>query len=267
MADIHLDIPILQFIENVGSAPNEVTGRYSELIVGTPVAINASLWGWVNRTRMFWLAGTTEKLSEKNHKQIKLPEGFMLACRQRSPLIMEIARAEEKAWPSMVPFKDGFVPAFAPGAHRRRMHTLTREFRHPTDRTYKCSADAVNRLHADARRFPPGAYEEESLLICSITTSTASPHHNNGHCSFTDISWPTSLHAASRWSPNHRGQPSSTAMPSTLRSRDSSHVWGGWSSQLVVVDPWGIARCCLTVSGLHGRPVNRFSLLRPSPCP
>ena len=63
MADNGIKVPIAQFIENVGSAPSEVAGKYSSLLAGTPVAINGNLWGWVNRNRLFWLAGDSVRLS------------------------------------------------------------------------------------------------------------------------------------------------------------------------------------------------------------
>ena len=162
--DISQHIPVLQFIENVGSAPKDVISRYAELISGTPVAINANLWGWVQRNRIFWLASSAMKLNRDNHASLQLPEEFSLTQRQISPLVLEVARSGSKAWPVLVPFEDGFVPAFAPGTQQRCMHTFTREFHHPADRTHTCSSEAVNRFHEDARRFPPAAYEQESLL-------------------------------------------------------------------------------------------------------
>ena len=44
------------------------------------------------------------------------------------------------------------------------MHTFTREFYHPEDRVPEVSPEAAERFYADQRRFPPGAYEENSLL-------------------------------------------------------------------------------------------------------
>ena len=43
------------------------------------------------------------------------------------------------------------------------MCAFTREFTHPPDRTHYCSADARERFFKDGKRFPPGAYEHESL--------------------------------------------------------------------------------------------------------
>ena len=36
LAENHLQVPIAQFIENVGSAPADVVNKYSELTTGTP---------------------------------------------------------------------------------------------------------------------------------------------------------------------------------------------------------------------------------------
>ena len=44
------------------------------------------------------------------------------------------------------------------------MHTFTREFYHPNDRVKQVSPAAASRFDEDLRRFPPGAYEEHSLL-------------------------------------------------------------------------------------------------------
>ena len=44
------------------------------------------------------------------------------------------------------------------------MHTFTREFYRPNDRIRQVSADAASRFEEDHRRFPPGSYEEHSLV-------------------------------------------------------------------------------------------------------
>lgn len=66
-------------------------------------------------------------------------------------------------------WQDGFGPMVDPAAVLRGesshvMHTFTREFFHPADRVRQVSAAAVARFYEDHRRFPPGAYEECSLL-------------------------------------------------------------------------------------------------------
>ena len=113
--DIKQNIPVLQFIENVGSAPGEVISKYSELISGTPVAINANLWGWVHRNRIFWLASSAATLDKDNHARFQLPGEFSPTRRQDSHFLLDVARSVRKAWPAMVPFEDCLAPTFAPG--------------------------------------------------------------------------------------------------------------------------------------------------------
>ena len=78
LKDIRQHVPILQFIENVGSAPPDVISKYAEITSGMPVAINANQWGWVHRNRIYWLAGTT-KLTMDNYTSLNLPEEFSLS--------------------------------------------------------------------------------------------------------------------------------------------------------------------------------------------
>ena len=73
-----LQVPVVQFLENVGSSPPSVVQEYSRLTTGTPVIINADMWGWVGRNRLYWIAGDGRKLSGKTCSQIALPDGFEL---------------------------------------------------------------------------------------------------------------------------------------------------------------------------------------------
>lgn len=66
-------------------------------------------------------------------------------------------------------WQDGFTPLIDPvavisGSSTQVMHTFTHEFFHPLDRVQQVSAAAASRFYSDDRRFPPGAYEEASLL-------------------------------------------------------------------------------------------------------
>ena len=49
------DIPIITFLENVGSMPREVQERYTHWLGHPPVRIEAISCGWVHRNRCFWL--------------------------------------------------------------------------------------------------------------------------------------------------------------------------------------------------------------------
>ena len=85
LRDIKQHIPILQFIENVGSAPADVIRKYADIISGTPVAINANQWGWVHRNRIYWLASSVTKLNLGNRASLQLPDDFSITLRRKPP--------------------------------------------------------------------------------------------------------------------------------------------------------------------------------------
>ena len=81
---------------------------------------------------------------------------------------LQLAYEGEKPIPK-VHWLDGFAPMFDPkhvmeGNRRLGFHPFTREFSHPEDRIHKSSPEAVSRFREDDRRFPPSAYEEQSLV-------------------------------------------------------------------------------------------------------
>ena len=163
MKDHNMKIPVVQFLENVGSSPPAVIDAYTKITTGTPVKINADIWGWVNRNRLYWIAGDGKSLTRKTCTDIKLPDGFELT-EFRDTGSFEVTRSDRKPWPSRILFEDGYIPAIAPGEPGRRFHVLTREFFHPTDRVSQSSPEATERFFEDHRRFPPSSYERESLV-------------------------------------------------------------------------------------------------------
>ena len=72
--------------------------KYSELTTGTLVIINTNLWGWINRNRIFWLAGDGAKLNKDNMENIHLPAGFALqtAAPEKSNSILRVANSSDK---------------------------------------------------------------------------------------------------------------------------------------------------------------------------
>ena len=81
----------------------------------------------------------------------------------------ELRYAGKKPLPPQVYCDDHFLPLLTPQLVLQQegkgaMHTFTREFYHPEDRVPEVSPQAAERFYADQRRFPQGAYEENSLL-------------------------------------------------------------------------------------------------------
>ena len=92
------------------------------------MAIDAKLWGWVNRDRLFWLSCEGKQGAEKTNlarthrRKIQLPEVFSLSQRSHTTTVVEVKRDIAKAWPGTVLFEDGFTLAVAPGDGNRRIH-------------------------------------------------------------------------------------------------------------------------------------------------
>ena len=49
--------PVLTFLENVASAPEQVKTEYDKLMGVHPVRIDAGIFGWVQRKRLYWASG------------------------------------------------------------------------------------------------------------------------------------------------------------------------------------------------------------------
>ena len=109
------------------AAPPTVVDAYTKITTGTPVKINADIWGWVSRNRLYWIAGDGKALTRKTCTDIKLPDGFELT-EFRDTGRFEVTRSDRKPWPSRILFEDGYIPAISPGEPGRRFHVLTREF-------------------------------------------------------------------------------------------------------------------------------------------
>ena len=122
MGQHNIDIPILSILENVASCSPDVVNKYTQLTGGQPVLIEAGMWGWVHRKRLFWLAceawegAVTQNLSTTDTRKLQLPEGFSLSQHASLAGVFDIQRDTAKAWPGTVLFEDGFTPAIAPGA-------------------------------------------------------------------------------------------------------------------------------------------------------
>eukprot|EP00435_Cladocopium_sp_Y103_P025477 s1719_g6.t1 len=83
--------------------------------------------------------------------------------------VPELRYVGAKPVPPRIHWEEGFHPMIDPlkvmqSGGNGALHTFTREFFHPADRTSQVTPAAAQRFLDDNRRFPPGAYEEHSLL-------------------------------------------------------------------------------------------------------
>ena len=157
-------IPLILFLENVGSMTQQVRSQYDERLQCGPILIEAGYFGWVHRKRLYWLA------SEEGSLGVDTPlpsEWAWIPPSSQSPL--ELRFQGKKPFPSRVVWDQQFTPTFDPSkvmaqGGRGGFHTFTREFYHPDDRVPSASPEAAARFYEDDRRFPPGSYESHSLL-------------------------------------------------------------------------------------------------------
>lgn len=155
---------LITLLENVASMPDEVQQQYSEWLHCAPILIEAGFFGWVHRKRLYWLASESRSLSSDT----PLPaEWAWVPPAGHKPL--ELRYQGKKPFPPRVVWEQGFTPLFDPSVVMKvggqgGFHTFTREFVHPSDRVASVSADAAARFYEDNRRFPPGAYEDHSVL-------------------------------------------------------------------------------------------------------
>ena len=163
---------IISFLENVGSMPSGVCKQYSEWLECSPVNIDASTCGWVSRNRLYWLCSSKGGV----HPGLSPPQDWTWDLSRDHP---SLSFAGRKPIPARVSWQNGFAPLLDPTAVMKQtmkpMHTFTREFRHPADRVSQASPQAAQRFFDDHRRFPPGAYEEHSLVWRHDQWRTLSP--------------------------------------------------------------------------------------------
>jgi len=157
--------PILKWIENVASAPDEVVSRYSALIGSRPILIDAARFGWVSRRRLYWGHGPAGGVSTL--RSPVLPP--MCSLVQNKGEMEVVYDTTANPIPARLTTGDGFEPAIRPGKVLSQegwgaMYTFTRDFEHTLDRGCKASEGAVSRWQLDGRRFPPEAYEQWNLL-------------------------------------------------------------------------------------------------------
>ena len=107
VAALKHQVPVLTILENVASSPQDVRAHYTNIVGGPPVEVNASLWGWVQRKRCFWLHGPHHTLPLLHKKgSLKLPEGFSMKVEEdkRKNITYKVCREVVKPWPSSILF-------------------------------------------------------------------------------------------------------------------------------------------------------------------
>ena len=155
--------PVLSFLENVASSPESVKKEYDRLMGVKPILIDAAIFGWVQRRRLYWAAGPDG--TDVAWQTRALPSGFELTWKgDRS-----IASYKGKPIPRAIRTLDGFrwytkqpeqvVKDGGEGA----MYPFTREFPHPNEPT-RAAWETARRWERDEKRFPVNAYDERSLL-------------------------------------------------------------------------------------------------------
>ena len=157
-------IPVLSLLENVGSMPDDVRKAYTEWLRSEPAMIEAGTMGWVHRRRLYWVSGPLGGLNPL----LTLPAAWSWGSSSKSD-VPAIQFQGSKPIPPRVVWESGFQPLINPKEVMAQkgqgaIHTFTREFKHPTDRVGSASPGAASRFEQDQRRFPPGSYEEGSLV-------------------------------------------------------------------------------------------------------
>ena len=166
-------LELVSFLENVGSMPDSVETTYSDWMEGGPVLIDAAGCGWAHRRRLYWLVGSRGSVADLG----QAPDSWEWLDDDAA---VTLQYAGSKALPPRVHLDGGFQFMIDPQhvveeKGKGAMHTFTREFRHPEDRMASVSAAAAERFLCDGKRFPPGAYEANSLVWKGPTWRTLSP--------------------------------------------------------------------------------------------
>ena len=161
-----VEVEVVSFLENVGSMPVSVRQQYDQWMQSSPIRINAATCGWVQRNRLYWLCSRRGGL-EAN---LQPPESWTWSTAVTTPDSPPgLQYCGQKPVPQRVQWEDGFYPMLDPlqvlqQQGKGAIHTFTREFYHLGDKLSQVSPHAGERFLADSRRFPPGAYEERSLV-------------------------------------------------------------------------------------------------------
>ena len=167
-------LPVYAFLENVASAPPAVVEKYTHLLQGPPIMIDALDWGYVHRRRLFWLVGPAGGITAP--ARVRPPPNFEIIERQG---FVSVSQCQPKPWPGSLRLENGFALGFDVAkvlkGKQKPAHTFTREYPHPEDRAPRASSHALARFRQDQCRFPVTAYEPESLVWKGKEWRTFSP--------------------------------------------------------------------------------------------
>ena len=155
--------PVLTFLENVASAPEPVRKEYDKLMGVRPIFIDAAIFGWVQRRRLYWASGPKGEDVAWNYRV--LPDDVRATWdKDRTvlsyggkPIPRQIRTHDGFEWVTQKP--EEVVREGGKGA----MYPFTREFCHPNEPT-RASWETVQRWQKDEKRFPVDAYAEGNLL-------------------------------------------------------------------------------------------------------
>ncbi len=164
------ELEVISFLENVHSMPADVLSQYSRWMGGDPVAINAGSCGWTTRNRLYWLVSSVSC-------GLPPPDDWEWQDGLRPPVLSFCGK---KPLPPKVHFQHGYQPLISAAdvvskKGQGAMHTFTREFFHPADRVCDVPPVVAQRFFEDNRRFPPGAYNEASLVWKNDQWRTLTP--------------------------------------------------------------------------------------------
>ena len=157
--------PVLTFLENVASSPQQVKQEYDQLMGVQPIRIDAGIFGWVQRKRLYWASGPrgenvawqTQALPDDVKLTWDGDKQMSMTSYGGKPIPRNIRAHDGFKWNNKKP--DQVVRDGGEGA----MYPFTREFRHPNDPT-RARWDTVQRWQQDDKRFPVDAYAADNLL-------------------------------------------------------------------------------------------------------
>ena len=94
-------LPVLGWLENTASSPQEVVAAYSEALHATPLEMDAADYGWISRRRLFWIEGL------RSDSEVRLPGGYSI---KKAKDRLLITYTGTKPVPQRVHFEAGYAP-------------------------------------------------------------------------------------------------------------------------------------------------------------
>ena len=163
-------IPILSWIENVTSAPADITDVYNTMFRGPGLRIRAQRFGWTRRDRTFWGHGPRGSFINCADLEDPLDLGLQWSDEQATTRSAEIVWQNKKPFPAHVKLEGGFRMPTPPSEvvlqqGAGALYTFTQCFSHPNDGLVHVSLAAARRFERDGKAYPPMAYEADRALV------------------------------------------------------------------------------------------------------